>query len=379
MKEGIRFTRTSSSLCVNVIRNDQTIIDLFSTIEELLRNLIQEDIFIIADRKVLELYKDQMAPLLQKHHILGLDVSEHEKNWENLAKALDEVITSKISRKGAIVAVGGGVVTDMAGLAANLYFRGVRSILIPTTLLAMVDAAVGGKVAVNHPHQKNLLGAFYHPSKVMMAIEFLQTNDERQMYSAAGEILKLSILSHTNLFSRIKNRPENWVGNADYLKEIILLSAAEKLRMLGDNCFERNLRRPLNLGHTIGHPIEDITDFRVLHGEAVAYGLLIACHISFQRGMLAQNDFHRIYKVATSFGCTIQINGLDKEKLWKRINRLIAQRGGKGLLFVLPIKIGKTEIVQNITKLELFTAIDELKIMANHATSLNSSVNILSV
>lgn len=364
MNEGIHISPTKTGLSVDVVRHDSTRIDFYGAISEMLEDFHDTDVLVIADKKVLDLYSHKLAPILRDRHVVVIQVSEKEKSWSNLEEILNHAIVSQVSRRGAVVALGGGVITDMAGLAANLYFRGIRSVLIPTTLLAMVDAAVGGKVAVNHPHQKNLLGSFYHPTRVLMAMEFLKTIDDRHMYSAAGEIFKLALLSDTNLFERVQAAPTNWIRDQDYLKEIVALSAAEKLRMLGANCFERDLRRPLNLGHSVGHPIEDITDFRVLHGEAVSYGLLIACHISLQRKMLSQESFDQIYQTAKKFGCTVNVSEYDKDELWSRMRRLIAQRGGKGLLYVLPTAIGSAEIVRDITRDELFGAIKRLNLLS---------------
>ncbi len=249
----------------------------------------------------------------------------------------------------------------MTGLASNLFFRGIKSIVVPTTLLAMVDAAVGGKVAVNHPHQKNMLGSFYHPTEILYCAEFLRTLPPRHIISAAGEMLKLALVSKTNLFSLLKNSPNDWIHNQEFLNDVINISVKEKLILLGNNCFERDLKRPLNLGHSVAHPLEDLTDFKILHGEAVAYGVLIASNISLQRNIISDKYYNEILTVASRLGLAMSIKNIDRKLLWERIRRLIHQRGGKGLLYVLPTKPGSVQIVQDITQQELFTAIDSLE------------------
>src|SRR5258708_5615777 len=163
-KEGIKVKSLTNKLDVSIIRKDHTEVNFFNSVGELVKYIDVQDIYIVIDAKVLDYFGAQLRPLITRKTIFSLEVTEKEKNWTNLAEILEKAITSKISRKGAIVAIGGGVITDMAGLASNLFFRGIRSILVPTTLLGMVDAAIGGKVAINHAYQKNLLDSFYHPS-----------------------------------------------------------------------------------------------------------------------------------------------------------------------------------------------------------------------
>lgn len=365
-KEGIVINNKSETeFNVIVTRQDSTSVRFFNRIDDLVNALKSPDNFIVIDEKVANLYSQLLKPILKDGSYIVIQASEKQKSWSNLERILERAIGSNTSRNGAIVAIGGGVITDMSGLAANLYFRGIRSILIPTSLLAMVDAAVGGKVAVNHPHQKNMIGSFYHPSEILVCTAFLSTVLSRHMYSAAGEILKLSILSDTNLFDIIAKAPKHWIRNSNFLDTVVRISIKEKLIMLGKNCFERDLRRPLNLGHSIAHPLEDITDFKIIHGEAVAYGLLIASNISLHRRKLSLCDYKKIYSVAKSFGCTVDTSGFDQEELWNRTRRLTAQRGGNGLLYVLPTGIGSSTVVQNITKKELLTAIRELHEAAN--------------
>ncbi len=359
--EGIIIESLLDDIDVSISRKDYTKVIFFDSVLDLVAHLKASDTFLVIDKKIIKLFGQQIKPLVKRKATFLLRVSEKQKNWNNLAIILDQVIASNVSRKGTIVAIGGGVVTDMTGLIANLYFRGVKSVLVPTTLLAMVDAAIGGKVAVNHPHQKNLLGSFYHPSEVLISTEFLTSIPKRHMYNAAGEIFKLSVISDNNLFSIIEQAPAGWIKNKTFLKRIIKICITEKLQMLGENCFERDLRRPLNLGHSIAHPLEDITGYKVFHGEAVSYGLLIASNISLQRGLISMTNYLRIYNCAKRFGCTINIENYGVEELWNRIRRLIIQRGGNGLLYVLPTAIGKTTIVKDITHKELTVAIACLK------------------
>ncbi len=359
--EGISVTTKAHSITVNITKNDTTEINFFNSINNLLKKLDKDDYFFIIDSAVAKNYKNELLVITQKRPFFVIPVKESNKSWKYLRLIIDKAIEAHISRKGAFVAIGGGVVTDMTGLASNLFFRGIKFIVVPTTLLAMVDAAVGGKVAVNHPHQKNMLGSFYHPTEILYCTEFLQTLPPRHIISAAGEMLKLSLVSKTNLLSLLKNSPEDWIHNQIFLNDVINLSAKEKLILLGDNCFERDLKRPLNLGHSVAHPLEDLTDFKVLHGEAVAYGVLIASNISLQRGTMSKKYYNEILTVALRLGLIISIKNIDRKLLWERIRRLINQRGGKGLLYVLPAKPGSVQIVKDISRQELYAAMDTLE------------------
>lgn len=360
IKEGIRLKTIKNKIDVEIIRIDSTRMEFIPSIKDLIKIIATEDKFFVIDKAVYKYHINNLKPIISKYPFIILPVSEKVKSWKTLKLIIDESIKAGISRKGFLVAIGGGVTTDMTGLAANFYFRGIKIILVPTSLLGMVDAAVGGKVAVNHPHQKNMIGSFYHPNSVLFSVEFLKTLPRRHMLSAAGEVLKLAILSQTKLFKIIENAPSDWWLDMDFLNKIIRLSATEKLHMLGENCFERDLKRILNLGHSIAHPLEDITKFRVLHGEAVAYGTLIACNISKQRRILPENEYLRILKVAEKLNLQTTINGYDINELWLRVRRLIKQRGGKGLLYVLPSGIGTATIVNDITREELILAVSDL-------------------
>ncbi len=356
--EGIVLKKNKNVIDVKVTKIDETKIIFLKKIENLIKKIDSEDNFFVFDRQVLSSFETDFLPITSKHPYVLLKMSEKTKSWRTLKLLIDKAIASGISRKGAFVAIGGGVTTDITGLAANLYFRGIKVILVPTSLLAMVDASIGGKVAVNHPHQKNMIGSFYHPNSVIFCSEFLNSLPKRHMLSAAGEILKLGVLSKTRLFFLLEKATNDWYKDKKFLDTVIKLSVVEKMEMLGRNCFERDLKRPLNLGHSIAHPLEDITNFKVFHGEAVAYGVLIASNISKQRKILSEKDYLRIVRVAKKLGMQIPQN-YNVEGLWARVRRLVKQRGGKGLLYVLPRGIGKNIIVNDIAKKELLLAIAE--------------------
>ncbi len=358
-EEGVYVTNGISPgvFTVDVCRHDLTSVICVESVDEVADTVVKDDRFYVIDENVYMLFPEISRIDPKRVFIVGS--GEANKSWQSLSSLLDKLILSNTSRKGMIVGIGGGVVTDMSGLAGNLYFRGIKVCLVPTTLLAMVDASIGGKVAVNHPHQKNILGSFYHPAEVIVCTEFLNTLSDRDMSNGMGEVVKLSILSNTRLFETLRDIPINWRQDKAFLETVILTCIKEKLRLLGENCFERDLKRPLNLGHSVAHPIEDITHFRTLHGEAVGYGIVIASSISKQRGFLTPEDYRKIVGVLRNLDVLEHITEFDPDLLWQRIRRLVAQRGGQGLLYVLPTGIGECEIIQDIDENEFRIAVDE--------------------
>jgi 3-dehydroquinate synthase len=241
-----------------------------------------------------------------------------------------------------------------------LYFRGVRAAYVPTTLLAMIDAAIGGKVGVNHPRQKNLIGGFSHPAEVHIHLDALSTLPRMQRVSAYGEALKIAVVDDPELFGLLASAPGDEPGTP-VLKEIVRRCVTGKLGLLGANAFERNLERALNLGHTVAHPLEDITGFRIPHGTAVGIGIAAASHISHSRGLLSGEDFARILAVMDRLHLPVMDHGFDIEQLLARVQALTLQRGGDSLHYVLPAGIGKVTYTDAVTGSELRTAVTELR------------------
>lgn len=358
-KEGILLREARDHVSVTVRRSDSTQIFFDVNFEKKLRHLVPtSDCMLIIDSHVFAAHKKRF----ENYKYVVIDAGDQHKNQATIDMIIDAALEHKISRAGYFVGVGGGTVTDMVGFAANNYFRGIRYINVPTSLLGMVDAAVGGKTAINHPHQKNMIGSFYHPTALIYDYSFLVSLDARNLHNGFGEIIKVALLSNRPLFARLHDVTWPWTTPDAAMKEIIRTTVTEKLRMLGDNCFERDLKRPLNLGHSIAHPIEDITHFKIMHGEAVAIGCLFAAAISVQRGSMTTELYDQLEKLVESFSLRRYSDdiAIDRELLWERLQRLIMQRGGKGLLYVLPTSLGACDIVTSITREEFDTAYDRV-------------------
>jgi 3-dehydroquinate synthase len=299
-REGIDLTKNSSGdLSLTITRIDSTQIFFGCSFETKILELTKNgDFLCIVDSKVWKFHSHRFAGL----KTFVIKAGDKHKNHDTLKDIINAAVEHKISRNGFFVAIGGGTVTDMTGFAANNYFRGIRYINVPTTLLGMVDAAVGGKTAVNHEYQKNMIGSFYHPSAIVYDFSLLSTLDERNYHNGFGEIIKIALLSDKNLFEKLKTVDREKITLSENLKSIIAVTVEEKLRMLGANCFERDLRRPLNLGHTIAHPVEDITGFSIMHGEAVAIGCLFSSAIALGRNKQTIDDYEKLLEIVNHFG-----------------------------------------------------------------------------
>ncbi|MDQ7002044.1 MAG: 3-dehydroquinate synthase [Ghiorsea sp.] len=212
---------------------------------------------------------------------------EPYKNIKQWSAMMDSLMQSKLSRNEPIIALGGGVVGDMTGFAASCYRRGIPFIQIPTTVLAQVDSSVGGKTAINHPHGKNMIGAFYQPKLVWIDPTVLNTLEPRQVPAGLAEVIKYGLIRDKDFFVWLKTNMQDLLGlNAALISQTILRSCAHKAEVVMADETEQGQRALLNLGHTFGHAIESMTHYTTyLHGEAVALGTIMAARLSEQLGV----------------------------------------------------------------------------------------------
>jgi 3-dehydroquinate synthase len=244
---------------------------------------------IITDSNLENLIAAQVVNYLHKHQmfveVFSFPAGESYKTRETKQALEDQLCNKKFSRDTCIIAVGGGVVTDMAGFLAATYCRGVDAVYIPTSLLAMVDASIGGKTAVNTPYGKNLIGCFYQPKAVFIDVNFLKTLSAAEFKNGYVEILKHLLIADAALFDR---------QHTFDMGELIFQSCAIKKHIVEQDEREQSLRALLNFGHTIGHAIEVIDNYQIRHGEAVAIGIMLESYLSYKMGFLSQGDFDKI-------------------------------------------------------------------------------------
>lgn len=273
------------------------------------------------------------------------------RTWQRL---LDGMVAAGLGRDAVLVALGGGVVGDLAGFAAAAYLRGLDFVQVPTTLLAMVDSSVGGKVGVNHPAGKNLVGAFHQPLAVLADTTLLETLAPREAQGGTYEMLKCGLIGDRALFETVRRhggRLEDWSSGA--LEQAIAASVTLKARIVSKDEREGGLRRVLNLGHTLGHAFEAATTYRrFTHGEAVGWGLLGAAWLAQRRGLVDEATRELIASAVERLGPRPTVSDLPPGAVLAALARDKKARAGR-VPFVLPTALGRVEVVEGLTSAEL--------------------------
>jgi 3-dehydroquinate synthase len=284
-----------------------------------------------------------------KIHRFSIGDGERFKNLRTAESLLAFLIERRIERPDVIVALGGGVIGDLAGFVAATYLRGIRLIQVPTTLLAQIDSSVGGKTAVNHALGKNLIGAFHQPSLVAIDPDVLRTLPARQMQAGLYEAIKYGVISDRRLFNRVgRNIDELKNLDSTELEHLIARCCAIKARIVRSDEREAGLRRILNFGHTVGHALEAVTRYRrFLHGEAVGLGMRAASRIAERLGLLAGNAREAIETTIAGVGRLPEVKTLALDDIISAMNRDKKVEAGRAL-FVLPVEVGKVVIRSDV-------------------------------
>ena len=290
-------------------------------------------------------------------HLLVPD-GERSKTLQTVARIYESLIRLGADRQSTLIAVGGGVIGDTVGFAAATYLRGVDLVHVPTTLLAQVDSAVGGKVGVNHPLGKNLIGAFYPPAAVIADPRLLDTLPRRELRAGLYEVVKYGVIASRTLFDRlVTDLPRVFAREPDVMADIVATSCRIKADVVAADEREAGRRRVLNFGHTAGHALEAATGYRRLrHGEAVAYGMLVAARLGAARGLLDTNDHTALTDLIGRMGplpSVADVSVADTLAAMRRDKKVVAGR----LHVVLPNGIGDTVIVDDVTEKDIRRAL----------------------
>ena len=314
---------------------------------------------IVTDKTVENLHLPKLLDALSgagiETKILSIDPGEGSKSWKTLQMTIDWMLESKIERKDLVVALGGGVVGDLVGFAAAILRRGIRFIQCPTSLLAQVDSSVGGKTGINSIHGKNLVGAFYQPSQVISDISTLKTLKDRDFLAGYGEVVKYGLLGDYDFFYWLeKNYIKIKERNAQTLIKAVAHSCEMKAEIVINDEKELGERALLNLGHTFCHALEAATGYseRMLHGEGVAIGCILAFELSAKMGLTSQEDPVRIKKHFSEMGMINSIKEIsgvlpDADSLVELMFQDKKVVNGK-LNLILTKGIGKAFIAQDI-------------------------------
>jgi 3-dehydroquinate synthase len=279
---------------------------------------------------------------------------ERFKNLQSTARIYEALIRGGADRGSSIVALGGGVVGDVAGFAAATYLRGVALVQIPTTLLAQVDSSIGGKVGVNHALGKNLIGAFHQPAVVLIDPLLLRTLPRREFRSGLYEVVKYGMIASRSLFDLVSRETRAmFAHDPAVLEPSIVESCRIKAKIVSADEREGGLRRVLNYGHTIGHALEAATKYRRFrHGEAIAYGMMAAADLSVERGALAERERQALVRLITQLGPLPPISDIPMADILDAVRRDKKVVNGR-LHFVIAIEIGATMTVDDVTEDEL--------------------------
>jgi len=249
-----------------------------------------DKLLIVSNDVVAPLYLEKLkTTLVEKEiHQIIIEDGEINKSKTSFFKILDYLVENQFRRNDTLIALGGGVIGDLAGFAAASYQRGMKLIQVPTSLLSQVDSSVGGKTAINHPAGKNLIGAFYQPAVVIIDTDSLDTLPQREFFSGLGEIVKYALLGESRIAQLLQSEQQKiFARDKEVLQEIIYLSCQMKADFVAQDEKEEGQRALLNLGHTFAHALETMTGYSYyLHGEAVAIGILMALDLSQKKGLI---------------------------------------------------------------------------------------------
>lgn len=257
-------------------------------LKDFLRGRSESKFLIITDENVFSLYEDRIKSIMKglEYFIFKITPGEESKSIENFVEINKFLVENNFNRGDAIIAFGGGVVGDLGGYVAASYLRGIDFVAVPTTLLSMIDSSVGGKNGINFMNLKNQIGSFYFPKYVHIDYSFLETLDERNINNGLAEIFKYSVLKDRELFEYLKS-----ADDLDYEK-IIYKSLNIKLDFVRDDERDKGKRQKLNLGHTIGHGIESLSNYQLNHGESIGIGTVYMARAAYKLG-LAEDDFYK--------------------------------------------------------------------------------------
>lgn len=350
--------------CYNIIFKDN-LLDIAEYIIEIKPNDSCK-ICIFTDDLVQEHYLDELKTiLLDKYNAVITYVipnGENSKTLSNVELLYQELIKYHFDRKDLLVALGGGVVGDMTGFGAATYLRGIDFIQVPTTLLSQVDSSIGGKTGVDFLNYKNMVGAFYMPRLVYINPKTLLTLSDAQFASGMGEVIKHGLIADASYFDWMEaHREEILAKELPILESLIYTSCDIKRHVVQEDPKEQGIRAHLNFGHTIGHAIEKLSSFELLHGQCVALGMCAAAWISKERGLISDADYTRILQVIASFGLPTKLSLPMEAKDIVAATKSDKKMEGNHVKFILLDGIGYAKIYKDVTDEEMLRAIASLQ------------------
>jgi 3-dehydroquinate synthase len=375
VRDAIELPLDDRAVIARARRDDAYPIVVTRTIDDALAALIERlggggRAAVLTDETVDALYGRRLIQALRDAGIEPLarviPAGEASKSLERAVELWHWLAGSELARRDALVCLGGGVIADLGGWVASGYMRGVPYVNVPTTLMAQVDGALGGKVAVNHPVAKNLVGAFHQPAGVIACVELLRTLDARHLRAGLAETIKKAMIASPAYWRFLEHEAEALLARDPRALERLVRAAAKiKTELIERDPYETDLRRPLNFGHTVGHPLETVTGYGpLLHGEAVAFGMVVESRVAAARGLLAPELLDRLIALLRRCGLPTRVAELpqaaDAEQVVAAMEKVRLIRAGS-LRYVLPVALGETVIADDVTEAEVREALADGK------------------
>jgi 3-dehydroquinate synthase len=347
-------------------RHDTYPIIVTRSLEDAVAHLVElvgdAQVGVISDQDVMALHGDAFLSAVRD---AGMDPElwvvkggETNKSLEQALELWHHLAASPLGRRDVVVTFGGGVINDLGGWVAAGYMRGMHYVNVSTTLLGQVDAAIGGKLAVNHREAKNLIGGFHQPLGVISNVAFLETLDPRHIRAGLAETIKKALIASPDYWRFIEENVARLVAkDPEALERLVVAAGAIKAELIARDPYEYDSRRTLGFGHALAHPLETVTGYGpILHGEAVAFGMVVEARMANARGLLSGNDLHRIIRLLRKVGLPTCAGDLpvpvDGDALLRATEKIRLARGGH-LRWVLPVGLGETLIADDVEGEEL--------------------------
>lgn len=316
---------------------------------------------IVSDSNVAPIYLDKIINILKGHFLsvssVVFEAGENSKNLDTISTFYDKFVEEKLDRRSVLVALGGGVVGDMTGFAAATYMRGIPFVQIPTTLLAQVDSSVGGKTGVDYRGNKNMVGAFYQPHFVYINTSTLKTLPKREFAAGMAEAVKHGFIIDKDYYKYISNNREA-VKNLEHsvMAQVVYGSCKCKAYVVDKDEKESGLREILNFGHTFGHAVETLSQFKLIHGECVSIGMAAALYFSMKRGIITKECLEQSEELLKYFDLPVRAEGFDGEQIYGQMFFDKKTKDGKLNIVVLE-EFGKAYTEKNASDEEIKNAI----------------------
>lgn len=359
LKNGLRyFPAMVVGVNSNIDVNSQQFLELWE--EAAHRALSNQRMIMVTNTTLAPLYGESLVAKLPNAALVTIPDGEQYKTLDTVAQLYADFVAAGLDRSGTVIALGGGVVGDTVGFAAATYMRGVRFIQIPTTLLAMVDSSVGGKVGVDLPQGKNLVGSFKQPDLVLIDPHVLQTLPPREWQCGMAEVIKHGFLADEELIALAKSVSLSTAIDTEQVAQLVRRAVQVKVDVVQQDPYEQNIRAHLNLGHTFGHAIEQVSGYQWAHGEGVGLGLVAAGRLSHTMRLCDAVFVDMIEQIVSDVGLPTRLNGLDPEAIYAAMGTDKKRQSGK-LRFVLLRGLCQPTIAEDVPKTTVIDVLEGLQ------------------